>query len=141
MARRTMALTFAIALLLTSCHSNKDASSSSGGGASTPSSILSLISWNCARSSPSYFIAQGEVKNVSASSQNSVEAVATFRTSTGPFVNSADAFIDLQPVAPGETSTCSVYGTTNAAITNATIIFKYFAGGQIATAGLTEVAC
>ncbi len=78
-----------------------------------------------------YAIFEGQVKNISSSPLESVEAVATFYDSAGGFITSSDALIDFNPILPGQTSPFKVMKTENPAMQKAGVEFKHFSGGSI----------
>ena len=93
---------------------------------------LELLSYNC-YTQRNYFYIEGQVKNISDKSLESVLAVGTAYTEDDAFVTSEDALIDYNPILAGQTSAFKVMITHNPAITKCKIDFKEFFGGTIPT--------
>lgn len=92
--------------------------------------LLELISFSCTQEH-GYIFVTGEVKNISNESMKNVIAVGNFRTKEGQFVKSTDALLEYNPILPGQTSPFKSGGTTNPAITNCNVSFKYLGGHLI----------
>ncbi|MBT4648976.1 zinc ribbon domain-containing protein [bacterium] len=93
---------------------------------------LELLNFNCYWQYD-YFHIEGQVKNISNKSLESVVAVGTAYTEDGEFVKSDDALIDYNPILAGQTSPFKVMMTHNPAITKCKVDFKEFWGGSIPT--------
>ena len=104
--------------------------------ASTPAAAeseqpqLELESWNWHEES-GFAIADGTVKNISASSLQNVTAVVSFEDGRGNHVTSDEALIDYNPILPGQTSPFKVMATWNPAMRKAGVDFKSLMGGTI----------
>jgi len=68
---------------------------------------------------------QGEVKNtgsVPLGGPQPVRIIATFRNASGAFVSVSEAFLDYNPLLPGQVSPFSNYGNANPTISNLTVV-------------------
>jgi len=97
----------------------------------TLSPKIELLALNIVKSSPSYFTAEGQVRNISGERLEHVVAVVTYYTADGTFVTSDDALIDYDPILPNQISPFDVITTYNPAIEKASIEFKFLFGGEI----------
>ena len=79
-----------------------------------------------------YAIFEGQVKNISSSPLENVDAVVTFYDSAGGFITSSDALIDFNPILPSQTSPFKVMKTENPAMRKAGVEFRHLMGGPIA---------
>jgi len=103
---------------------------------SQPIYILEILSWHWSRThSGDYVKIEGEVKNISDRNLRGVEALVSFYTSDGTFITSGDAFVEFNPILPGQKSPFSVMERYNPAMAMArtTLQFKFFAGELILT--------
>jgi hypothetical protein len=103
---------------------------------------LQVPAWNCL-SDPEvkYVEVRGEVRNLSVAAIDDIDAVATFRTSDGTFVKSADTLIEYQPLMAGQTSPFHILATINPVIQTAELSFKELSGGSIAFIGTNTLSC
>lgn len=76
---------------------------------------------------------EGRVKNLTGQSLRNVEAVVTWYTATGRFVTSDSAFIEFNPLLPGQISPFKVTTRTNPEMTSFSVEFKHLMGGTIRT--------
>lgn len=97
-----------------------------------PEYLLELIAMNDTREYD-FITVEGQVKNISGVSLDSIVAVVEFYDSNGDFVKSDSALIDYDPILSGQTSPFSVITTDNPAIKKYSTTFKYFAGGTLPT--------
>jgi hypothetical protein len=74
---------------------------------------------------------EGQVKNISGQSLDSVLVVVSWYDASGGFITSDWSFIDYQPILAGQTSPFKVMTTKNPAMKKFSINFKEFAGGTI----------
>ncbi len=94
--------------------------------------LLELLNYNCYKQSD-YFITEGQVKNISGKSIESVEAVVTAYTEDGKFVKSGSALIGYNPIMAGQTSPFKVMIRDNPEIKKCKVDFKEFWGSEIPT--------
>jgi len=76
---------------------------------------------------------KGLVKNISNSKLENVMAVACFYASDGTFITYDKAFIEFNPILPGQTSPFRVLATYNPAMARVEIQFKFSTGEPIPT--------
>ena len=98
------------------------------GGVEGPALELVNSSWH---EESGYAIFEGQVKNISSSPLENVEAVVSFYDGGGGFITSSDALIDFNPILPGQTSPFKVMKTENPAMKKAGVEFKHLMGGSI----------
>ena len=91
---------------------------------------LELLSRKCGKENINVYIV-GEVKNISSASMENVMAVGMFRTKDDTLVKSEEAFIDSNPILPGQTASFKVGGTDDPAITDCYLSFKNQSGQQL----------
>ena len=60
-----------------------------------------------------YMIVEGQVQNISDSSLESVQAVASWYSKDGSFISSGDALIGYTPILPGQTSPFKIFTRIN----------------------------
>jgi len=94
--------------------------------------FLELIAMNDTREYD-FITVEGQVKNISGVSLDSIVAVVEFYDANGDFVKSDSALIDYNPILSGQTSPFSVITTDNPAIKKYSTTFKYFSGGTLPT--------
>ena len=132
-------LILGLGILLVVTRYSKDSTSSPGTveypPTPTPSQTvvepqLELVAYSWGTESD-YAILEGQVKNISSQSLQSVTAVATFYDANGGFITTSDALIDYNPILPGQTSPFKVMKTENPAMKKANVEFKYLMGGSI----------
>ena len=95
-------------------------------------SKLHLLSWHWGEEYD-YVIAEGEVKNLTGQSIESVTALVTWYDSNGIIITSDDAFIEYDPLMPGQTSPFKVMARYNPEMKKASIRFKQLLGGELET--------
>jgi hypothetical protein len=78
-----------------------------------------------------YFMVEGQVKNLSNRPLENVEAVTTWYDKDGGFIKTADALIDFNPILPGQTSTFKTLTPGNPAMTKFSVEFKNLFGPSI----------
>ena len=94
--------------------------------------LLELLDYNCYKQRD-YFITEGQVKNISGKSIESVEAVVTAYTQDGKFVKSDTTLIEYNPIMPGQISPFKVMMKDNPEIKKCKVEFKEFWGSEIPT--------
>jgi hypothetical protein len=95
-------------------------------------SQLQLLSWHWGEEYD-YAIAEGEVKNITGQSIESVTALVTWYDSNGNLITSDDALIDYNPLMPGQRSPFKVMARYNPQMKKASIRFKQLMGGDLST--------
>jgi hypothetical protein len=91
---------------------------------------LELQSWSW-HEDYGYAIAEGEIKNISSSRMENVEAVISWYTEDGEFITSDSALIEYDPIMPGQTSPFKVTAKYNPAMNKARPGFKFLMGESI----------
>lgn len=84
---------------------------------------LQVLSWHCTLDQP-YVKVEGEVKNVSGASIDSLRVTATARTEDGKFVTAGDGPVDYEPLLSGQTSPFKAYVRFNPAIRSINLGFE-----------------
>ena len=78
-----------------------------------------------------YAIYEGQVKNISHSKLDNVQAVATWYDKNGSMITSSNALIEYNPILPGQISPFKVMKTYNPAMEKAGIEFSKLMGGTL----------
>jgi hypothetical protein len=91
---------------------------------------LELVIWNWS-SGYEYAKAEGQVKNISDKSLESVQAVVSWYTDAEEFITSDIGMVGYNPLLPGQTSPFKVMAKHHPAMKKASIEFKKMFGGQI----------
>lgn len=81
----------------------------------------------------SYAVYEGQVKNISNSKMEHVQAVVTWYDNNGNMITSRSALIEYDPLMPGQTSPFKVIKSFNPAMQKAGVEFSYLMGGLIQT--------
>jgi hypothetical protein len=99
-----------------------------------PKADLILLSTNGSETAGgSYYVIEGQVKNVSGQSLRNVEAVGTWYDKTGGFIKTDSALVDYNPILPGQISPFKTMSTGNPAMSRYTVEFKTLFGGTLVT--------
>lgn len=80
-----------------------------------------------------YAIYEGQVKNISHSKLENVQAVVTWYNKNGKMITSNSALIEYNPILPGQSSPFKVIKTYNPAMERAGVEFSRLMGGTIRT--------
>jgi len=76
-------------------------------------------------------IYEGQVKNISSSKLENVQAIVTWYDKNGNMITSSSALIEYNPILPGQTSPFKVMKTYNPAMEKAGVEFSHLMGGKI----------
>lgn len=108
--------------------------SSSGSGSYTRSSAppLLLLSSSCGVETSTYMHSRGQVKNMTSQPIKNIEAIAEYYTKDGTFIISDDAFVEFNPLMPGQTTPYHVLLPGNPLIAKCSIRFKVMWGEELA---------
>ncbi|MBS7701588.1 MULTISPECIES: FxLYD domain-containing protein [unclassified Chelatococcus] len=94
------------------------------------SSDLQVTNWSWG-AQYSHAIVNGQVRNLRDTPLKNVQAVVSFYTADGTFIDSASALIDYTTLLPGQASPFKVINNWNPAMKKATLEFKFLLGGRL----------
>ena len=99
-----------------------------------PKADLVLLSSNGSPTAGgSFYVIEGQVKNVSGKSLENVEAVGTWYDKNRDFIKTDSALVDYNPILPGQISPFKTMTTGNPAMSRYSVEFKRLFGGTLVT--------